>query len=256
MQRMTPGVGEAFDPVEEAFWEIFVLALFRGLKEGFPARKNTRLTVKQAGLALPDPVQTAPENWTASYVITGHLVESLRGQVEFWTADHSACLWEGRLSVRQRGEKRSEEALTVALEGAPVLQARQMRRAEKTGAWLTVLPYTVNRMKLGAQEWRKALFIRYGLKPPDLPKYYHGCEAQFSIIHALECKKGGLVTARHNNLRDGVEDLAGKAFTSSHVRNDPLIYSGCAVSRTKTMPAGSTKPNPTSETPSVPEITE
>ena len=119
VQRVTPGVGEAFDPVEEAFWEIFVLVLFRGLKEGFPARKNTRLTVKQAGLALPDPVQTAPENWTASYVITGHLVESLRGQVEFWTADHSACLWEGRLSVRQRGEKRSEEALTVALEGGP-----------------------------------------------------------------------------------------------------------------------------------------
>ena len=39
--------------------------------------------------------------------------------------------------------------------------------------------------------------------------------------------------ARHNKLRDGVEDLAGKAFTSSHVRNDPLIYSGCAVKRTE-----------------------
>ena len=38
-------------------------------------------------------------------------------------------------------------------------------------------------------------------------------------------QKGGLVTARHNELRDGLADLAGKAFNPSHVRDDPLIYS-------------------------------
>ena len=58
------------------------------------------------------------------------------------------------------------------------------------------------------------------------------------ISHALDCKKGGLVTARHNELRDGVSDLAGKALTPSHVRDDPLIYSGRAVKRTKAAPAG------------------
>ena len=93
VQRVTPGVGETFGPVEETLREIFVPALFIGLKEGVPARKNTRLPVKQTDLALPDPVQTAPENWTASCVITGHLVGDLRGQVVFRTADHSACLW-------------------------------------------------------------------------------------------------------------------------------------------------------------------
>ena len=75
----------------------------------------TRLPVKQAGLALADPSHTAPENWTASCVITGHLVAALRGQVEFRTADHSACLREGRTAVRRRGEIREEEALTAAL---------------------------------------------------------------------------------------------------------------------------------------------
>ena len=92
MQRVTPGVGEAFGLVEEALREIFVPALFRGLSEGLPKRENTRLLVKQLGLALPEPVQTAPENWTASGVITGHLVAALRGQVVFRLADHSGCL--------------------------------------------------------------------------------------------------------------------------------------------------------------------
>ena len=44
--------------------------------------------------------------------------------------------------------------------------------------------------------------------------------------------------ARHNELRDGVADLAGKAFTPSHVRDNPLIYLGCAVKRMKATPAG------------------
>ena len=119
-----------------------------------------------------------------------------------------------------------------------------------------MLPFKVNETELGAQEWRDALFIRYGLVPPDLPKYCNVCEARFTISHALDCKKGGLVTVRHNELRDGVADLANKAFTPSHVHNDPIIYSGYALSRTKPTPAGSTKPNPIRETPEAPEVTE
>ena len=68
---------------------------------------QARLPVKQAGLALPDSVQTAPENWTASCVIIGHLVAALKGQVVFRTADHSACLWKGRTAVRKRWEIRA-----------------------------------------------------------------------------------------------------------------------------------------------------
>ena len=115
MQRFTPGVGDAFGPMEVALKEIFVLALFQGLQEGVPEQWITRLPVKQAGLDLPDPSQTAPENWTASYVITGHLVVALRGQVDFRTADHSACLQEVQTAVRRQGQIRAEEYLTAAL---------------------------------------------------------------------------------------------------------------------------------------------
>ena len=149
MQRVTPGVGDAFGPVEDALKDTFVLALFQGLREGVPERGVTRLPVKQAGLTLTDPYQTAPENWTASCVITGNLVAALRGQVEFRTAYHSFCLWEGRTDVRRRGQIRAEEALTAALEGALVLHTSRLQRAAKTGAWLTVQPSTVNGTDLG-----------------------------------------------------------------------------------------------------------
>ena len=60
--------------------ETFLPDLFQGLGEGSPGRGVTRLPVKQAGLALPDPTKTAPENWTAYCVITGHLVVALRAR--------------------------------------------------------------------------------------------------------------------------------------------------------------------------------
>ena len=44
--------------------------------------------------------------------------------------------------------------------------------------------------------------------------------------------------ARHNELQDGVADLAVKAFSPSHVRDDPLIFAGCAMKRLKANPDG------------------
>ena len=55
MQRVTPGIGDAFGPVDKALKETFVLALFEGLGDGVPERGVTHLPYKQAGLALPDP---------------------------------------------------------------------------------------------------------------------------------------------------------------------------------------------------------
>ena len=100
------------------------MALFRVLGEGAPGRGFTRLPVKQAGLDLLDLTKTATENWTASCVITGHLVSALRGQEEFQTADHSDCLCEGRTAVREWSILLAEEALVETIAGHPVQGAR------------------------------------------------------------------------------------------------------------------------------------
>ena len=81
VQRVTPGISNASEPVEEEIAKAFLPALFEGVGDGVPGREITRLPVKQAGMALPDPTQTAPVNWQESCVITGHLVSALRGQV-------------------------------------------------------------------------------------------------------------------------------------------------------------------------------
>ena len=102
-----------------------------------------------------------------------------------------------------------------------------MGRITRTGAWLSVLPPTANGTELEAQEWRDSLFIPYGIDPPDLPEHYNGCGMTFDLYNSLDCKKGGLITAHHNKLLDGVSDLARKVFTPMHVHDDPKTYTCC-----------------------------
>jgi hypothetical protein len=54
-----------------------------------------------------------------------------------------------------------------------------------------------------------------------LPSHCDGCGQNFSVQHALECKKGGNVISRHNEIRDELADLATKSIRSSAIRNEP-----------------------------------
>ena len=66
-------------------------------------------------------------------------------------------------------------SLETTIAKDPELVTRRLGRATKTGAWLTVQPSTVNRKEL---EWQDVTFLCYGLKPPDIPKYCDGYNAQ------------------------------------------------------------------------------
>jgi hypothetical protein len=89
---------------------------------------------------------------------------------------------------------------------------RTILRGKEIGQWLLVLPSTVNGTELSAQDFGDALLLRYARCPPDLPIQCDGCQQKFSVHHALECKLGGLVISRHNEIRDKLSDLASKAI--------------------------------------------
>ena len=41
--------------------------------------------------------------------------------------------------------------------------------------------------------------------------------------HTLDIKKDGLVTARHDGIRDELRDLLAHVFSRSHIRCEPMI---------------------------------
>ena len=58
------------------------------------------------------------------------------------------------------------------------------------------------------------LTVRYMRDPTDLLSKCDGCGALLTIMqHALDCKVGGLVIQRHNEIRDCIGDIVAQVWT-------------------------------------------
>jgi len=102
---------------------------------------------------------------------------------------------------------------------------RALKRAKKTGRWLSIMPSHVGGTILSSTEFRDALMLRYARIRSNLPTSCDGCgeSKKFDVNHALDCKKGGLVTARHDEIRDELRDLLAHVFRPSRIRCEPII---------------------------------
>jgi hypothetical protein len=127
-----------------------------------------------------------------------------------------------------RAKKKAREGVLAAtlepvIAAAAPAAARRMTRAKHTGAWLTTMPDTVNATELTKEEFRDSLRIRHGLKPLHLPRTCGGCHQQFTVGHAMQCKLGGLIGLRHNDVAAEWSDLCASALTAASVTDEPLI---------------------------------
>ena len=95
------------------------------------------------------------------------------------------------------------------------MQQRAILRARdgNISSWLSVLPLARSQFDLSAQEFRDGLALRYRKPLLSLPSVCDGCGAPFSVDHALDCPFGGLVTRRHNEVRDAFGDLASLVWS-------------------------------------------
>jgi hypothetical protein len=88
------------------------------------------------------------------------------------------------------------------------------------------MPNSLNGTELSEEEFRDNLRLRFGLTPLSLPARCDGCDAAFTVGHALTCKKGGLVLLRHNDVAAEWHQLCAAALTPSAVSDEPFIFSG------------------------------
>ena len=181
------------------------------------------LPTRLGGMSIFDPVELANVAYTTSRACTNMVVDAIKNNADFVVSSYSA-------NVRSvKTEKHKELAMMQTMECDSVLVSlgndtrRAVQRAidEKTSAWLTVMPIACNRFDLSSVEFRDALSLRYHRPLLKTPGHCDGCGEEFSFQHALDCKKGGLVTQRHNEVRDALGDLA--AIVYKDVVREPIV---------------------------------
>ena len=103
------------------------------------------------------------------------------------------------------------------------IKKRAIKRAidGKTSNWLTVLPVACHYFNLSPMEFRGALALQYHRPLLNMPVECNGCGSDFSLEHALDCRKGGLITQCHNEVRDALGEIAAMAF--KEVIREPIV---------------------------------
>ena len=194
--------------VEAALKEEFLPALFGETTPiGIHLRKVTALPVKVSGLSIPNAKQSATKNFSTSVDCCSFLVNAIMGRATWSHLDHKVTLKQARESAKLSSIKDAEIIRTDLLREGRMTKkdARIVGRGGKTGGWLTVLPNVMNGSILSDLEFRDGLRLCYAMPLQNLPTHCDGCNAKCNIDHALNCKKGGLVIARHNEVKDELD---------------------------------------------------
>jgi hypothetical protein len=228
LQRVIPDCGDLFRPLESALAENFLPALFG---DTVTAEERTLFTLpaNHGGLGIPDPTQSAQIAFNASLAMTQTIGDSIKRQRVFHVADHKRHLAQTRNATKSLKLESDKVSFGVLIGSFPRHRRRAIEQLpiQKTSAWLTALPLKRNHFDLSPGEFRDALAVRYRRPLLRMPSTCDGCGQQFNLVHALDCKKGGLVTRRHNEVRDALADMASLVW--SDVVREPVVRDASVV---------------------------
>jgi len=151
------------------------------------------------------------------------IIQSIKSSQEFIPETHRRALQDAKREYKKGQEKAHDETLPmISLQLAPQQQrAVQVISRHKVSAWLTAPPVKRHHFDLSANEFRDALALRYRRPLCRTPTTCDGCGEPFSMTHALDCKKGGLIIQRHNEIRDTIGDLASIAW--KNIIKEPVV---------------------------------
>ena len=149
---------------------------------------------------------------------------SMLGGEELNCEEHAVCVRSASKEAREE-QVETEIAFVDKLKAtAPKDVAKQYGRVGTYGTWLTVRPDTLGGTLLSRQEFMDNAQIRLNLRVLNLPQHYDGCGASSSVEHSLSYKKDGLVSIRHDDVRDEAAALAELALPKTRVQYKPFIF--------------------------------
>ena len=175
------------------------------------------------GLNILKPVDTASSNYHTSRKLTTHITNALKGNTHFDMTEFNDHYNTVRMETNRNKDIETQRMFDDIVSELDGTQERAVCRARETkiSSWLSVTHVAKHHFDLSAQEFRDPLAIRYRKPLIEVPLNCDGYSASFDLSHALSCRKGGLVTQHHNEVRDAFGDLSSLAY--GQVVREPVV---------------------------------
>ena len=202
LQRTISDSGQFFIPLENAIRQKLIPAII-GRNVSDSERRLLALPVRLGGMGIQNPTITAETEYKNSNLATRNLTQIIVDQetnLQHYNED-AIKLEIARLKAEKEEYFLEELQEIKSLVPNNLKSCIELACEKGAGVWLTALPLQNLGYVLNKQEFRDAVCLRYEWKIPNTPSYCT-CGKKNSVEHTLNCKLGGFVNMRHNNIRD------------------------------------------------------
>ena len=203
--RTIPGMREFIKPLDDLINQKFIPNLLDSIVTE-QERQLFSLPIKKGGLGIPILSETCDTQLINSQSISSPLKSIIVDQLGE-LPDHQTVKTIKHEKQKEK-EKNLNEKVSLIDQTLPPETKKAVEDTRLPGAssWMSVLPLSLYGFSLNKGEFRDAIRLRYGKELHGLP-YQCPCGQKFDVNHPLNCKKGGFVIIRHNNIRDFEADL-------------------------------------------------
>ena len=199
--RTIPDIKTLLYPLDEAI-NGFIKIIFDNHDFNANERKLWSLPVRMGGMGLPIPSEISDEQYANSRLINNMLTSKVSNQQMIYE-DVTMSVNQMKSAVASKKAERNQKLLDeiISLLGTSE-KGKALEAALEKGAssWLNALPLKSQQYAMDKESFRVALFTRYGIPLKRLPSHCP-CGSLFSVNHALNCKKGGFISNRHNEIK-------------------------------------------------------
>ena len=221
VMRTIQDTKELFIPLENCIREKFIPSII-GRCVSDLHRRMFALPVRFGGLGIVNPVDMAEREYQTSVKITEELVGLIyRQETSLKKLDKVKI--KGRvvsLKLAKELRLKNELAEIKSEVDESTKESLQLVQEHGSGAWLTSLPIQQLGYAYSKVDFRDSLYLRYGWDITNTPRFCD-CGAKNDHNHILNCKRGGYVNYRHNNVRDSVAEYL--RLVTSDVKIEPLL---------------------------------
>ena len=181
------------------------------------------LPVRLGGMGLNIISEMAPHYYENSRRMTKALVDGIIHQYDpdpdVESENESRPV---KAIIGEEKKKREEDKVNYVKQHLSPQKLKIYEAITEKGAssWLNALPLKDHDFYLDKQTFWDTIHLRYGLELSHLPSKCV-CDENFSVEHALNCKRGGFISTRHNDVRDFTAEILSEVCNDVAV--EPLL---------------------------------